>query len=68
MHNESHRPTTADLIPSAEVCSELGITPSTLSRWAASGRIAVALKAPGLRGGMFFSRAEVERVKAAVAA
>ena len=66
MHNES-RPqlTPADLVPSAEVCAELNITPSTLSRWVASGRIAPALKAPGLRGAMFFTRAAVDAAKAA---
>ena len=66
MHNESlPQLTPADLIPSPWVCAELGIRPSTLSRWVASGRITPALKAPGRRGVMFFTRAAVDAAKAA---
>lgn len=56
---------TDELLNSAETCHLLGdIDRSTLSRWVASGRISPAVKAPGLRGAHFFTRAEVERVKA----
>lgn len=51
----------SDLIPSAEACDRLGIDRSTLSRWVASGRIAYTLKAPGPRGAMFFTAAEIDR-------
>ena len=59
MHNESHPP----YLTTAEVCAELGITASTLSRWVRSGRIASALKGPGLRGPLFFDRADVDAAK-----
>ena len=58
----------ATLLTSAEVCERLGIDRSTLSRWVQTGRIAPAMKAPGLRGAYFFTDAEVERVKAEAAA
>lgn len=57
------------LLNSAEACALLGdIDRSTLSRWVALGRITPAAKLPGLRGPFLFDRAEVERVKAEVAA
>jgi len=56
------------LITSADACETLNIDRSTLSRWVASGRISPATKLPGIRGPFLFTRAEVERVKAAVAA
>jgi len=56
------------LLNSAEASEELGIDRSTLSRWVAAGRIAPATKLPGIRGPFLFTRAEVQRVKAAVAA
>lgn len=61
MHNQSPQ----QLVPTAEVCAELGITPSTLSRKVKSGLITPAIKAPGLRGPMFFTRASVDALKAA---
>lgn len=54
----------APLLTSAEVCRELHIDRSTLTRWVAAGRIQPAAKAPGLRGAFLFAPAEVERVKA----
>jgi len=56
------------LLNSAEASEELGIDRSTLSRWVAAGRIAPATKLPGIRGPFLFTRAEVQRVKEAVAA
>lgn len=47
------------------MCDLLGIDRSTLSRWVALGRIAAAIKGPGIRGAYFFERAEVERLLAA---
>ena len=61
MHNESPQ----HLIPTADVCAELGITPSTLSRKVKRGLITPAIKAPGLRGPMFFTREAVDALKAA---
>lgn len=59
---------TPNLLPSAEVCALLSIDRSTLSRWVQLGRVTVAVKAPGVRGAMFFTPEEVERVKAEAAA
>lgn len=57
--------TTDDLMPSSEACAALGgIHPGTLSRWVAAGRITPALRAPGLRGAMFFHRSDVEALAA----
>ena len=61
MHNQSPQ----QLIPTAEVCAELGITPSTLSRKVKRGLITPAVKGAGIRGPMWFTRAEVDRIKAA---
>lgn len=61
----AHKPT---LLNSAEVCTQLSIDRSTLSRWVQSGRIAPAVKLPGLRGPFLFEPAEVDRVKAEAAA
>ncbi|MDQ6524284.1 helix-turn-helix domain-containing protein [Nocardioides sp. LHD-245] len=55
--------TSPDLLASVEVCAELNIDRSTLSRWVAAGRIEPATKLPGLRGAFLFARTEVERVK-----
>jgi len=58
---------TSDLLTSAEVCAQLGVDRSTLSRWVASDRITPAIKAPGLRGAMFFRPADVEALAAELA-
>ena len=57
-----------DLIPSIEVCQILGIDRSTLSRWAAAGKITPALKLTGRTQPMFFERADVEALRKSVAA
>jgi excisionase family DNA binding protein len=44
---------------SFEVCEQLGIDRSTLSRWVATGRIEPAMKLPGLRGAFLFHPAHV---------
>ena len=61
-------PNPESLMTSAEVCGELHIDRSTLSRWVSVGRIAAAHKLPGLRGPFLFDRTEVERVKQEAAA
>lgn len=43
-----------ELVPTSEVAARLGVTPKTVARWAAEGRITPAIKAPGLRGAMLF--------------
>lgn len=69
MRKMAYMPNTPDdFITSAEVCAELGIDRSTLTRWVQAGRIKPATKLPGLRGPYLFTRSEVARVKAEVAA
>lgn len=50
-----------DLIASAEVCSQLGVNRSTLTRWVRDQLITPALKMPGKRGGYLFTPSEVDR-------
>ena len=57
-----------DLLPTADAAEAIGVSPSTLSRWVASGRIAYVHKLPGKRGPFLFTRSEVERVRAEYAA
>lgn len=52
-----------DALASIEVCAELGIDRSTLSRWVAAGRITPSYRLPGPKGAFLFSRDEVERVR-----
>ena len=55
--------TQTSFIPSIDVCRELAIDRSTLTRWVASGRIVPAGKLPGRTGAYLFAPAEVARVK-----
>lgn len=51
------------LLTSGQVCGNLNIDRSTLSRWVATDRITPAFKMPGLRGAFLFSPDEVARVR-----
>lgn len=55
--------TPSDFIPSVDVCRELSIDRSTLTRWVQSGRIVPVGKLPGRTGAYLFAPAEVARVK-----
>jgi len=57
-----------DLLPTADAAEAIGVKPSTLSRWVASGRIAYVHKLPGKTGPFLFTRKEVERVRVEYAA
>lgn len=52
----------------ADVCRTLRMNKSTLTRWVGSGRITVVQKLPGKNGAYLFDPAEVERVRAELAA
>ena len=67
MCNLPHMPKVA-LLPTSEVARRLGVSVWTVHRWTDAGRIAPALKAPGLRGALLFDEAEVERVAAEIEA
>jgi excisionase family DNA binding protein len=49
-------------ITTAEVCDQLGVDKSTVSRWVAAGRLKVALRGNGPTGGMFFDADEVAQL------
>lgn len=55
---------TPDLIGTSEAARIIGVTPTTLTRWVAAGRVAIAHKLPGLNGAMLFAADEVERARA----
>lgn len=55
-------------LTSADVCGELHIDRSTLSRWVQSGRIVAAHKLPGIRGAYLFHPDEVARLRGGDAA
>lgn len=55
--------TVGEHLTSADACQVLHIDRSTLSRWVSSGRIAPAMKLPGVRGPFLFAPEEVERVR-----
>ena len=53
-----------DLLATTEAAALIGVERSTLSRWAAAGRISIAHQLPGRNGAILFTRSEVERVAA----
>ncbi len=50
------------LLTTAEVAKLLHVAPQTVIRWADAGRIDIAQKLPGLRGGYLFAPDAVERL------
>ena len=54
-----------DYVTAAEAATILGVTPEHVSRLARDGQLPEAIKAPGLRGPRWFTRADVEALKAA---
>jgi predicted site-specific integrase-resolvase len=54
--------TTDDLIGTAEAITILGTSRSTLTRWVAAGRITPAVRLPGIRGAILYSRTEIQRL------
>jgi excisionase family DNA binding protein len=53
-----------ELITTAEAAVVLGTSVATVTRLAADGALATAVKAPGQRGARMFRRADVERLAA----
>lgn len=49
-----------DLVGTNEAATILGVSISTVNRWAVEGVLTVALKAPGNRGANLFARTDVE--------
>lgn len=52
------------LVTADEVAERLRVDRSTVTRWAATGRLPVALKMPGKRGARLFNEADVDRLAA----
>lgn len=55
-----------ELLTSAEVAQRLGVDVRTVARWANSGRLPTAIKAPGLRGVRMFRPEDVEALEASL--
>ena len=43
------------LLTTRQVADHFGVTPQTVAKWVAVGRLTPTLRAPGVRGSMFFS-------------
>jgi excisionase family DNA binding protein len=56
------------LLTSAEAAAILGVEQPTVNKWAAEGRLPVAMKLPGLRGHNLFRPEDVEALRDARAA
>ena len=52
----------ADLITTAEAAALAEKSIATINRWAASGRLPVAMQFPGDKGARMFRRRDVERL------
>jgi excisionase family DNA binding protein len=68
MRNFTHAGDAAKLLSTAEAARRIGVSVATINRWADTGTLAPAAKAPGLRGARLFSAVDVERVKSERAA
>ena len=63
MSKVTHMGNEAELLSTAEAAALLGKSIATINRWADSGALPVAVKAPGIRGARFFAAAEVEKLR-----
>ena len=53
-----------EILTTRAVAERLGVTVSTVARWANAGRLEPMHRTPGLRGQFLFTREEVERYAA----
>lgn len=67
MRNVAHAGDDTELVSTAEAATLLGKSTATINRWADSGALPVAFKAPGARGARFFTRDAVDAMKSRVA-
>lgn len=68
MSKVTHMGNEADeLLSTAEAAALLDKSIATINRWADSGALPVAVKAPGIRGARFFARGVVENLSRALA-
>jgi len=57
-----------ELLGTTEAAKRIDVDKATLTRWVASGRVVAATKLPKKNGAYLFTRDEVERIAAEVAA
>lgn len=50
------------LLTTQEAANRLGVSVQTVSRWVNDGKLTPALKAPGIRGPMFFRADDVDEM------
>lgn len=50
------------LLTTQEAANRLGVSVQTVARWVSEGKLTHALKAPGLRGPMFFRASDVDEL------
>ena len=53
-------PKTDTLLTTAQVAQRLGVDVRTVHRWVKRGDLVPALKAPGIRGPLFFREADLQ--------
>lgn len=51
------------VLTTAEVAAQTGWSVATINRWADSGVLPVAVKAPGLRGARMFRQSDVDKIE-----
>lgn len=55
---------TTDLLTAGQAAAAVGVNRRTITKWAETGRLPVALKLPGDTGTTLFKRADVDRLAA----
>ena len=63
MSNEA--PQEGNLLTTAQVAAQLGVTVATVNRWVNAGTLPVAFQAHGIRGARYFHPDTVARVRSA---
>ena len=51
------------LLTTKEAATALGVAPQTIARWVDTGKLTPALRAPGVRGPMFFRDQDIDALK-----
>lgn len=65
MRNVPHMTQSETLLTTKEAASRLGVSVQTISRWVSEDKLRPALKAPGIRGPLFFRAADVDALAGA---
>jgi len=55
-------PVTTDLLTAEQAAAAVGVNRRTITKWAETGRLAVAFKLPGATGTTLFARADIDRL------